>query len=270
MYDGSCQYASFAHKFTGKERDSESGLDYFGARFDASSLGRFMSPDPSTLSVKLDDPQTLNRYVYARDNPLEYVDPNGKWSTRVHNEIIDAVFRTILSTEDREILKQASAYVDADQSVAGSFKHGMRALDQSVGEAHYLGEAFIDARLDAAVKDQIAWEESGHAGQSPGALFKFGEALHTTTDSWSPWHDHYRAPWGGYWDFMGSALHAGEEFAFGPSEHEALSEARYEAGLLWQGYQQRLNAQRQKEEEERKKKEEEKKKRCAEQHTNCG
>jgi hypothetical protein len=46
-------------------------------------------------------------------------------------------------------------------------------------------------------------------------------------------------------------------------------EARYEAGLLWRGYQQRLNAQRQKEEERKKKEEEERKKACEEQHTDC-
>jgi RHS repeat-associated protein len=34
------------HFFTGKERDTESGLDYFGARYYASSMGRFSSPDP--------------------------------------------------------------------------------------------------------------------------------------------------------------------------------------------------------------------------------
>jgi RHS repeat-associated protein len=34
------------HHFTGKERDTESGNDYFGARYYASSMGRFMSPDP--------------------------------------------------------------------------------------------------------------------------------------------------------------------------------------------------------------------------------
>ncbi|HXS11613.1 MAG TPA: RHS repeat-associated core domain-containing protein, partial [Acidobacteriaceae bacterium] len=38
------------YKFTGKERDTESGLDYFGARYYASSMGRFMSPDPSGLA----------------------------------------------------------------------------------------------------------------------------------------------------------------------------------------------------------------------------
>jgi RHS repeat-associated protein len=49
MYDGTAQHASCAYKFTGKERGSESGLDNFGVRFDASSMGRFMSPDPCGL-----------------------------------------------------------------------------------------------------------------------------------------------------------------------------------------------------------------------------
>ena len=63
------------YKFTGKERDSESGLDNFGARYDASSLGRFMSPDP--LGGHNEDPQTLNRYAYVRNNPLSLTDPTG-------------------------------------------------------------------------------------------------------------------------------------------------------------------------------------------------
>jgi RHS repeat-associated protein len=50
------------YKFSGKERDSESGLDNFGARYNASTMGRFMSPDP--LGGKLVDPQTLNKYSY--------------------------------------------------------------------------------------------------------------------------------------------------------------------------------------------------------------
>ncbi len=64
--------------FTGKERDPESGLDDFGARYDSSSLGRFMSPDPKHVSAHLSDPQTFNRYAYARNNPLLYVDPDGR------------------------------------------------------------------------------------------------------------------------------------------------------------------------------------------------
>ena len=67
------------YKFTGKERDSESGLDNFGARYSASSLGRFMSPDPKTISpLRMLDPQQWNRYAYTRNSPLIYVDPDGK------------------------------------------------------------------------------------------------------------------------------------------------------------------------------------------------
>jgi len=64
--------------FTGKERDSESGLDNFGARYNSSNLGRFMSADPKHVSAHLTDPQSFNRYAYARNNPLLYVDPDGK------------------------------------------------------------------------------------------------------------------------------------------------------------------------------------------------
>lgn len=61
--------------FTGKERDTESGLDYFGARYYASTMGRFMSPDP--LGGHLEDPQTLNKYSYVANNPLTRTDPTG-------------------------------------------------------------------------------------------------------------------------------------------------------------------------------------------------
>jgi RHS repeat-associated protein len=66
------------HHFTGKERDSESGLDYFGARYYASSMGRMMSPDPhsGTIIHQL-NPQRWNMYAYALNNPLSFTDPTG-------------------------------------------------------------------------------------------------------------------------------------------------------------------------------------------------
>jgi len=67
---------------TGKERDKESGLDYFGARYYASSMGRWMSPDWSTKEdpvpyAKMDNPQSLNLYSYVWNNPLKSIDPDG-------------------------------------------------------------------------------------------------------------------------------------------------------------------------------------------------
>jgi RHS repeat-associated protein len=70
--------------FTGKERDTESGNDYFGVRYYASTMGRFLSPDWSAKAepvpyAKLDDPQSLNLYAYVRNNPLIKADPDGHY-----------------------------------------------------------------------------------------------------------------------------------------------------------------------------------------------
>jgi RHS repeat-associated protein len=66
--------------FTGKERDTESGLDYFGARYYGSNMGRFMSPDDGT-DQDLFEPQSWNLYSYVRNNPLTSVDADGKQVT---------------------------------------------------------------------------------------------------------------------------------------------------------------------------------------------
>jgi RHS repeat-associated protein len=66
-------------KFTGQERDSETGLDFFQARYYGSALGRFTSPDPHTATVlHLINPQRWNMYAYGLNNPLFYTDPTGK------------------------------------------------------------------------------------------------------------------------------------------------------------------------------------------------
>ncbi len=65
-------------KFTGKERDAESGLDYFGARYMSGAQGRFTSPDPQNAGGFPGDPQSWNAYAYARNNPLLYTDPTGE------------------------------------------------------------------------------------------------------------------------------------------------------------------------------------------------
>jgi RHS repeat-associated protein len=82
-------------KFTGKERDGETGLDYFGARYLSAAQGRFTSPDEFPGGIvdpftgqqvgqagplpyaDIGDPQTLNKYGYVRNNPLRFTDPDG-------------------------------------------------------------------------------------------------------------------------------------------------------------------------------------------------
>jgi len=74
-YSTPCTRVDTTHKFTSKERDSESGLDNFGARYDSSQYGRFMTPDP--VGGKPAFPQTWNAYAYVGNNPLNSIDPTG-------------------------------------------------------------------------------------------------------------------------------------------------------------------------------------------------
>jgi RHS repeat-associated protein len=75
---------SLTLEFTGKERDSETGLDYFGARYFSSAQGRFTTPDWSEKPqpvpyADVKDPQSLNLYAYVRNNPLTNRDLDGHW-----------------------------------------------------------------------------------------------------------------------------------------------------------------------------------------------
>ena len=70
------------YKFTGKERDSETGLDYFGARYYGSTMGRWLSPDwsggPTAVPyADFGNPQSLNLYSYVGNNPLARADADG-------------------------------------------------------------------------------------------------------------------------------------------------------------------------------------------------
>ena len=72
-------------KFTGKERDSETGLDYFGARYFASAQGRFTSADAPFADQHTVDPQSWNLYGYVRNNPLANIDSTGRGCNAVNN-----------------------------------------------------------------------------------------------------------------------------------------------------------------------------------------
>ncbi len=93
-------------KFSQKERDNETNLDYFLARYYSSTQGRFTSPDefrggPRELYVlgsgdeekqalpyaEITNPQSLNKYTYCYNNPLQFVDPDG------HQGLIDSLQR---------------------------------------------------------------------------------------------------------------------------------------------------------------------------------
>jgi RHS repeat-associated protein len=144
---------STRQKFTSKERDSETGLDYFLARYYSSTQGRFTSPDDftggptelfaevaphnPTFYADIAEPQSLNKYAYCLNNPLKFVDPDGH-QTRVS-----------------DYLKQGASYV------------GQVAKDTAIGGAKEAANVVIDASNTVnSVVDTLI---------SPFTDFRFGQ-----------------------------------------------------------------------------------------------
>lgn len=141
-------------EFTGKERDTETGLDYFLARYYSGAQGRFTSPDPDNAGSYADDPQSWNGYAYGRNNPLKFVDPDG------------LAYRVCQVGEDGKefncgTVNDDRAFENYAKGQGWSLKSG-KLLDQSgnvVGAAHYFNPEPMEAliagtqRADVLIKD---------------------------------------------------------------------------------------------------------------------
>jgi RHS repeat-associated protein len=235
IYDCTPRFVQFCalseSRYTGKERDTESGLDYFGARYYASTMGRFMSPDPSRLSVDFQDPQTWNRYTYVLNRPLTMIDRNGKWPTEIHNEIIDNAFPN-LSNRQRQILKDISAKQDSvtsgGQGTDVAYEHAMRNANQTVAEAKALYDNYVANQGDIAQDAQMDWylQEPDWPALSDEALGDFGKALHAVLDSTSPAHEGFQV-WKHWLHFGRDMDHKGREATITPMQmRSAVAAAR--------------------------------------------
>ena len=116
-------------RFTGKERDAETGYDYFGARYYSSSLGIWLSVDPMS-----DKYPSLSPYVYCADNPVNAFDPDGGLP----------VFLIPLAKG------AVGAFVDASAQVSISMING-KSFKEAVGEIDYtsVGAAFVFSAIAA-------------------------------------------------------------------------------------------------------------------------
>jgi hypothetical protein len=173
----------------------------------ASTMGRFMSADPSRLSVFFTNPQSWNRYSYVYNNPLRLTDDNGKWPTAIHNQIIDNSFPNLTAAQ-RQILKNVSAQQDSilggGQANSASFEHAMRGPDQTVEQAQGQFNDFVSGtETSAQTAEWTFWlNDPDNAGSmSDEALARFGEALHAILDSTSPAHAGFQK-----WDWRNPAL----------------------------------------------------------------
>ena len=136
-------------KFTGKERDAETGLDYFGARYMSAAQGRFTSPDQPFIDQNEIDPQSWNLYSYVRNNPLRFLDPNGQICMAPEGKA---------RYDDTTIPGQSCAEVDEanktkkpDITIVESFRYGGGAIFGPVG---FIG-TYPPTSQQTAIQDDI-------------------------------------------------------------------------------------------------------------------
>jgi len=145
------------HHFTGKERDTESGNDYFGARYYGSSMGRFMSPDWAAKAqpvpyAKLENPQTLNLYAYVGNNPLSRTDPTGHYVCSGSKEQCAQI------QDGLNLAKAAQAKLGAD-SKEGKAIGAVLKFYGAAGEKNGVGVSF--GKLDAGTLGETSRGANG-------------------------------------------------------------------------------------------------------------
>ena len=152
-------------RFTGKERDAETGLDYFGARYYGSKIGRFTTVDP-VLDQKaaLVNPQKWNRYAYGLNNPLRFVDPDGREGAELNQN------RDILAfASGRMSLAEYNARIQA--RAAGALI-GLAAVGAAMAPALAVEASIAAGRCgtSAACQDIVTGLAEGVSGAAPGSM----------------------------------------------------------------------------------------------------
>jgi RHS repeat-associated protein len=167
---GTCGDISPRH-FTGKERDTESGLDNFGARYDSSSMGRFISPDPGNIGVNRLNPQSWNGYSYSLNNPVIVTDPTGLYVCEDSTECDSA--------NDKKFAASLQAARDAANKLTGDDKTAALGAVDAYGEKGV--DNGVNVRFDANFKaGDAVTEVSGVANGDKSADNPTGQNINVT------------------------------------------------------------------------------------------
>jgi RHS repeat-associated protein len=174
--------------YTGRERDPDTGLLYYRARWYDPQVGRFISEDPAELA---DGP---NMYSYVSNNATNEIDPQGLFGSagpwKIHQEITRrALSRSGVSAADLKILIQEQRTFDRNtQSEWFAYLHAMTRPGERPEDARRRANQFV--RFSICMARKLAAQ-----GKRAGAMVHLSHAMHTLQDAASPAHADFAVAW---------------------------------------------------------------------------
>jgi len=202
-------------QFAGKERDAETGLDYFGARYYSSAIGRFTTADSAVvLSDTLQSPQRWNKYTYVSNNPMRKVDPDGRWERDVHYELTRVLAEAAgFGADEAAHIARADQFTDDNPATSPM---GMLPFGEAV-------ERRARWHFTAGPRRRELWTQF----KSTGSFDDLGIFLHAEQDSFS--HVGFSARFGQVPSFVvnGTDLKAVDKTAHKPERADAMARDTY-------------------------------------------
>jgi len=182
------------HHFTGKERDTESGNDYFMARYYTSALGRFTSPDWSAKVMPvpyalMGDPQSLNLYAYVANNPVTHVDPDGHCDGWACQQVMrspseqklddKAQANAVNDASNKQVQQQGTAHSESHGTTT-TITHADGSVEVRTGTAAFRNnnEGNIRPGDFADSQGAIGKDPAPKPGHGPWAVFENSAAGH--------------------------------------------------------------------------------------------
>jgi len=155
-----------SRRFTGKERDVETGLDYFGARYYQNRTGRFTTVDPVLdQDAAAVNPQRWNRYAYGLSNPVRNVDPDGRETVDLAIGFAQGIWNTAKSVATIPYLLATNP-----GGVASAIADDARLLGYGVTHPGDVIDAYVGLAVSANDADQRALGVAIGEGTAVAAL----------------------------------------------------------------------------------------------------
>jgi RHS repeat-associated protein len=158
-----------AYQFTGQRREAGAGLYFFQSRWYDGAIGRFVQPDP--LIPDSGNPQDLNRYSYALNNPLKYRDPTGHWVETAW-DVLNIGWDLYEVKQDPSLLNIGALVVDVGAAVlpfvpagAGLIARGGKAAKAAVEVAGHADEVAEATKIGGKVVEEAAVSAAKRAGR---------------------------------------------------------------------------------------------------------